>query len=174
MGTGYYLVLRILKPSLHFYWTHSPTTTSVNFWLGSLFFLVMTSWFFICCLKQWFLNPVSTFWDLQNLSTLQMFLFSATQPRFPHVCLSSWWEVTRVSLPFAQKQELVLGRPGIRNSPIYKRQRETWLNYDYFTFWSSFRPFFLFWINAFIRFCHTTGIFCLSSFCRNRIKASFS
>ena len=46
-------------------------------------------------------------------------LFSPTQPQFSHVCLSSWWEVTRISLAFAHKQALVLGRPGIRNSPIH-------------------------------------------------------
>ena len=45
--------------------------------------------------------------------------FAATQPQFSHVCLSSCWEMTRISLTFAQKQALVLGRPGIRNSLIW-------------------------------------------------------
>ena len=44
--------------------------------------------------------------------------FSPTQPQFSHVCLSSWWEVTCISLVFVQKQTLVLGLPGIWNSPI--------------------------------------------------------
>ena len=98
--------LRILKPSSHFHWTHSGTDPHylVNFWLGSLFFLVMTSWFSFCCLKQWFPKPVNKFWDLQNLSKFQIFFFSATQPQFSHVCFSSWWEMTRISLAFAQKQ----------------------------------------------------------------------
>ena len=112
--------LRIFKPSSHFYWTHLPTTIFGNFWICLLYFLVMTSWFSLCCLKQWFLKPVSKFWGLQNLSTVQILLFSPTQQQFSHVCLSSWWEVTRISLAFAQKQALVLGHPGIRNSPIMR------------------------------------------------------
>ena len=118
MATGYYLVLRILKPSSQFYWTHSPTTFSVNFWLGSLFFLVMTSWFSFRCLKQRFLKPVSKFWDLQTFQRFKFSFFSATQPQFSLVCLSSWWEVTPISLAFGQKQALVPGRSGIPNSPI--------------------------------------------------------
>ena len=78
----------------------------------------MTSWFSICSLKQRFLQPVSKFWDLQTFQRFKFFFFKATQPQFSHVCLSSWWVVTAVSLAFAQKQALVLGRPGIRNSPI--------------------------------------------------------
>ena len=81
-------------------------------------FLSVTNWFSFCCLKQWFLKPVSTFWDFKNLSTFQIFLFLSTQQQFSHVCLFSWWEVTCISLAFAQEQALVLGRPGIRNSPI--------------------------------------------------------
>ena len=34
-------------------------TILVDFWLCSFFFSVMTSWFPFCCLKQWFLKPVS-------------------------------------------------------------------------------------------------------------------
>ena len=60
----------------------------------------------------WVLRPPKPF------SVLNFSFFSPTQPQFSYVCLSSWWEVTRISLAFAQKQALVLGRPGIRNSPI--------------------------------------------------------
>ena len=88
----------------------------------------MTSWFSFWCLKQWFLKPVSKIWDLQNLSTFQIFLFSETHSQFSHVCLSSWWEVTRISLAFANKQALVLGCPGIRNSRITERHVE-WIVY---------------------------------------------
>ena len=63
----------------------------------------MTSQFSLCCLKKWFLKPVSKFWGLQNLSTFQIFLF--------------FCEMTGISFAFAQNQALVLGCPGIRNSP---------------------------------------------------------
>ena len=92
----------------------------------------MTSRFSLCCLKQWFLKPVSKFGGLQNLPTFQIFLF------FCNVCLSPWWEVTRISLAFAQKQVLVLGRPGIRHSPdscgtyLGSRCYAAWNSSDYF------------------------------------------
>ena len=80
-------------------------TISFDFWLDSLFFSVMTSWFPFCCLKQPFLKPVSKFWDLQNLSTFQIFLFLGNSDAvFSLVCLSSCWEVTRISLAFAQNK----------------------------------------------------------------------
>ena len=90
----------------------------INFWLCSLCFLVMARWFSFCCLKQWFLNPVSEFWDPQNLLTFKIFLFSPTQPQFSYVCLSSRWEVTRISLGFARNKGSSQGRLGIRNLPI--------------------------------------------------------
>ena len=97
----------------------TPDHFSVNFWLCSLYLLVMTSWFSLCCLKQWFLKPVS-FEASKNFQRFKFCSFSPTRPQFSRVCLSSWWEVTPISLTFAQKQALVLGRPGIRNSPIEK------------------------------------------------------
>ena len=42
----------------------------------------------ICCSKQWFLKPASKFGAHQNL-LLRFPRFPATQPQFPHVCLSS-------------------------------------------------------------------------------------
>ena len=113
-------MLKDFETISHFYWSQSPTTISVNFWLSSSYFCSDDELIFLCCLKQWVLKPVSKFWDLQNLSTFKSFFLNPTQPQFSYVCLSSWWEVTRISLAFAQKQALVLGRPGIGNSPISK------------------------------------------------------
>ena len=71
------------------------------------------------------IKPVSKFWGLQNLSTFQIFLF--------------FCEVTRISLAFAQNQALVLGCPGIRNSPapdscgtyLGSRCHVAWISFDY-------------------------------------------
>ena len=78
----------------------------------------MTSWFSFCCSKQWFLKPVRTFWGLRNLSTFQIFLsFGNSSAVFS--CLFVFLvRSDRISLAFAQKQALVLGRPRIWNSPI--------------------------------------------------------
>ena len=78
----------------------------------------MTSWFSFCCLKQWFLKPVSKFWDLQNLSTFQIFLFfwQLSRSFLMFVCLS--FEKWPALASLSRKKALVLGRPGIRNSPI--------------------------------------------------------
>ena len=47
--------------------------TSAHHYFGQ--FLVRLVGFSFCWLKQWFLKPVSKFWDLKNLSTFQIFLF---------------------------------------------------------------------------------------------------
>ena len=99
---------------------------SVNFWLCFAYFLVMTSQFSLCCLKQWFLKPVSKFWGLQNLSTFQIFLF--------------FCEMTGISFAFAQNQAFVLGCPGIRNSLapyscctyLGSRCHVAWISCNYF------------------------------------------
>ena len=76
-------------------------------------FIPMTNWLPFCHLKQWFLK--SKFWDLSNLSTLQILLFSATNSRrfVMFVCLlgEKWPALPSLS----SKQAVVLGRPGIRN-----------------------------------------------------------
>ena len=59
---------------------------------------------------KWVLRPPKPF----NVSNFPF--FSATQLQFSRVCLSSWWEVTHVTLHLHQKKALVLGCPGIRNS----------------------------------------------------------
>ena len=105
--------LRILKPSSHFHWTHSGTDHClVNFWLGSLFFLVMTSWFSFCCLKQWFPKPVNKFWDLQNLSTFQFFFLQLSRSFLMFDCLLGEKWPALASLSRKNKQA------GIRNSPV--------------------------------------------------------
>ena len=99
-----------MKPSSRFYWTHSPTTISVNFWLGLLLFSVMMSWFSFCCLKQWFFKPVSKFWHLQNLSTFQIFFFGGSSSAVL-ACLF-------VLLVRSDPHKLRFRASGIRNSPI--------------------------------------------------------
>ena len=112
-------LFKVFEPIFAFLLNSLTDHFSVNFWLCSLYFLVMTSWLSLCCLKQWFLKPVSNFWGLQNLSTFQMSLFFSNSASVFSCCLSSWWEVTRINLAFAQKQALVLGLRGIRNLPIW-------------------------------------------------------
>ena len=47
--------------------------------------------------------PVSKFWDLQNLSTFHIFLFSGNSAAVFSCLFASWWEVARITLAFAQK-----------------------------------------------------------------------
>ena len=76
MASGVLPCLRILKPSSHFYWTHYGTDHYFGQFLVRLVvFLTDDELIFHCCLKKWFLKPVSKFWDLHNLSTFQIFLF---------------------------------------------------------------------------------------------------
>ena len=71
-----------------------------------------------CCSKQWFLKPASKFGAHQNLNPLRFSSFSGN-PAAVSSCLFVFLpKVTRISLSFARKQALVLGRSGIRNLPI--------------------------------------------------------
>ena len=76
------------------------------------------NWFSFCCSKQWFLKPASKFGAHQNLKPLRFSSFSGN-PASVSSCLFVFLpKVTRISLSFARKQALFLGRSGIRNLPI--------------------------------------------------------
>ena len=93
--------LRILKPSSHFYWTHSGTEHYFGQFLVRLVvFLSDDELISDCCLKKWFLKPVSKFWDLQNLSTFQIFRFFCNSAAvFSCVCFlgETWPALTSLS-----------------------------------------------------------------------------
>ena len=74
------------------------------------------SWFSFCCSKQWFLKPASKFGAHQNLKTLRFSSFSGNAVTVSSCLFVFLPKVTRISLSFARKQALVLGRSGIRNS----------------------------------------------------------
>ena len=101
-------------------------TLSVDFWLRSLFFSVTRSWFSFCCSKQWFLKSASKFGAHQNLKPLR-FSSLSSNPAAISSCFRCLFDflpkVTRISLSFARKQALVLGRPEIRNLPIFVVRR---------------------------------------------------
>ena len=115
MFWGFWDHLRIFIELAH------QLSLSADFWLRSSFFSVTRSWFSFCCSKQWFLKPASKFGAHQNLKPLR-FSSLSSNPAAISSCFRCLFvflpKVTRISLTFARKQALVLGRPGIRNLPI--------------------------------------------------------